>query len=118
MAQAHEAAELNGFSPKITMAPQRHLTWRIQNIPSHYSEADVLACFHSDDKKYVHIRSLAPDVSNYDGKGTLTATLLFSAPEKREPRVEEGGPGEDLILDKDFIGFTPLNSPSSDVCAE
>ena len=97
------------------MCPQRCLTWRIQNIPSSYTESHLKRCFHSDDKKFIEIKSLVPDVINYDGDGTLTATVLYSHPERWEPRLEDV---EELDVDHDFIGFTPLNAVSGDVCAE
>lgn len=98
------------------MASDKHLTWRIQQIPAAFDELGLKKCFHSDDMKYIDIKSLVPDVSNYDGTGTLTATVLFSPPEAREPRIVDNE--EDFLLDKAFIGFTPLNRPSEDVCAE
>ncbi|OBT80115.1 hypothetical protein VF21_01204 [Pseudogymnoascus sp. 05NY08] len=97
------------------MVSSRPLTWRIQNIPADFTEARLKSCFHSDDKKCIEIKSLVPDVSNYDGDGTLTATMLFSPQEPREPRAEEY---DDFDMDKDFIGFTPLNNPGGDVCAD
>jgi hypothetical protein len=97
------------------MVSSRPMTWRVQNIPSDFTEARLKSCFHSDDKKYIEIKSLVSDVNNYDRDGTLTATILFSSPEPREPRTEDC---EDFDIDKDFIGFTPLNTPAKDVCAE
>ena len=97
------------------MSSTRSFTWRVQNIPSSFNEGDLKNAFHSDDRKHITVKSLAPDVNNYDGDGTLTATILFSPPEPREPRIDDN---EDLELDKDFIGFTPLNTPTKDVCAE
>lgn len=95
------------------MASDKHLTWRIEQIPATFNKSDLKKCFHSDDKKYIDIKSLVPDVSNYDGTGSLTATVLFSPPEAREPRIVDNE--ELLVLDKDFIGFTPLNPAGEDV---
>ncbi|KAF2175380.1 hypothetical protein K469DRAFT_68283 [Zopfia rhizophila CBS 207.26] len=50
--------------------------------------------------------------------GTWTATVLFSPPEPREPRIDYGGVGGELELDKDFIGFTPLNEASCNASAD
>jgi hypothetical protein len=97
------------------MASQRYLTYRVQNIPQRMTENDLRACFHSDDRKYIEIKSLVPDVLNYDGTGTQTATVLFSPSEPREPRIDNG---DDIDIDKDFVGFTPLNKATSDVAAE
>ncbi|ELR07796.1 hypothetical protein GMDG_00417 [Pseudogymnoascus destructans 20631-21] len=101
------------------MVSSRPPTWRrIQNIPAHFTEARLKSCFHSDDKKCIQIKSLVPDVSNYDGDGTLTATMLFSPQELREPREPRAEEYDDFDMDKDFIGFTPLNNPGKDVCAD
>lgn len=97
------------------MVAGRPLTWRIQSIPGDFTEERLKSCFHTDDKKCIEIKSLVPDVTNYDGDGTLTATILFSPREPREPRAEEY---IDFDIDKDFIGFTPLNNPGQDVYAE
>jgi hypothetical protein len=100
------------------MASHRPLTWRVENIPQGTTEMSLKQCFHSDDRQFIQVKSLVSDVNNYDGTGTLTATILFSAPEQREPRIDPGGIGEELNLDKDFIGFTPLNEASCDAAAE
>jgi hypothetical protein len=100
------------------MASQRPLTWRVENIPQGTTAANLKQCFHSDDRQFIQVKSLVPDVNNYDGTGALTATILFSPPEPREPRVDDGGIGEELEIDKDFIGFTPLNETSSNASAE
>ncbi|KAL5352483.1 hypothetical protein ACLOAV_002431 [Pseudogymnoascus australis] len=97
------------------MVAGRPLTWRIQSIPGDFTEERLKSCFHTDDKKCIEIKSLVPDVTNYDGDGTLTATILFSPREPREPRAEEY---IDFDIDKDFIGFTPLNNPGQDVYAD
>ena len=69
------------------------------------SAEDVKASFHSDDRQYVEVTSLVPAVDNYNGDGTLTATVLFAPPSPREPRVDK----REMGIDKDFYGFTPLN---------
>ncbi|OBU01305.1 hypothetical protein VE01_00291 [Pseudogymnoascus verrucosus] len=97
------------------MVSSRPLTWRIQSIPADFTKERLKSCFHSDDRKYIEVKSLVPDVTNYDADGTLTATILFSSREPREPRAEEN---YDFDIDKDFIGFTPLNNPDKDVYAD
>ncbi|KFZ16694.1 hypothetical protein V501_02095 [Pseudogymnoascus sp. VKM F-4519 (FW-2642)] len=97
------------------MVSSRPLTWRIQSIPADFTKERLKSCFHSDDRKYIEVKSLVPDVTNYDADGTLTATILFSPREPREPRAEEN---YDFDIDKDFIGFTPLNNPDKDVYAD
>ena len=92
------------------MASNRPLTWRVENIPQGTTPARLVQCFHSDDRPFIQVKSLVSDVNNYDGTGTLTATLLFSppGPSLRDPRIDPGDVGDELTLDKDFIGFTPL----------
>ncbi|KFY72740.1 hypothetical protein V499_07136 [Pseudogymnoascus sp. VKM F-103] len=85
------------------------------SIPADFTKERLKSCFHSDDRKYIEVKSLVPDVTNYDADGTLTATILFSSREPREPRAEEN---YDFDIDKDFIGFTPLNNPDKDVYAD
>lgn len=100
------------------MASHRPLTWRVENIPPGTTAASLKQCFHSDDRHFIQVKSLVSDVNNYDGTGALTATILFSPPEPREPRIDYGGIGDELVLDKDFIGFTPLNEASCNASAE
>ena len=100
------------------MASNRPLTWRVENIPQGTTAARLKQCFHSDDRPFIQVKSLVPDVNNYDGTGTLTATLLFSPPEPSDPRIDPGDVGDELTLDKDFIGFTPLNEASCNASAE
>ena len=100
------------------MASNRPLTWRVENIPQGTTIATLKQYFHSDDRHFIQVKSLVPDVNNYDGTGTLTATILFSPPEPGNPRIDPGDIREELMLDKDFIGFTPLNEASRNVSAE
>jgi len=100
------------------MASNPPLTWRVENIPQGITAATLKQYFHSDDRHYIQVKSLVPDVNNYDGTGTLTATILFSPPEPRNPRIDPGDIGEELMLDKDFIGFTPLNEASCNASAD
>ncbi|KFY93704.1 hypothetical protein V500_03565, partial [Pseudogymnoascus sp. VKM F-4518 (FW-2643)] len=90
------------------------------NIPGDFREKRLKSCFHSDDKKCIEIKSLVPDVTNYDGDGTLTVTILFSPREPRKPRAQRlrHKKNIDIDIDKDFIGFTPLNNPGQDVYAD
>lgn len=100
------------------MASNRPLTWRVENIPQGVTAATLKQYFHSDDRHFIQVKSLVPDVNNYDGTGTSTATILFSPPEPRNPRIDPGDIGEELMLDKDFIGFTPLNEASCNASAD
>lgn len=94
-------------------------TWRVQNIPEGISGDDLIGMFHSDDRVNIEIKSLVPDVDNYDGTGTQTATFLFKAPVGTEPRLDtHHASNVSLEIDKEFHGFTPLNKVGVDVSAE
>ncbi len=97
------------------MASHRPFTWRVENIPRGTTHTGLKQRFHSDDRQFIEVKSLVPDVNNYDGTGTLTATVLFNTLEQRMPRIDDD---EDLTIDKDFLGFTPLNEAKSDAAAE
>ncbi|KAF4955463.1 hypothetical protein FSARC_11830 [Fusarium sarcochroum] len=92
----------------------KYLTYRIDEIPSKYSTKDQLKqCFHSDDKGYVHVNSFVPSISDFEGR-EHTATVQYLA--DGEPRLDADV--ENIELDKDFRGFTPLNAPSENVAAD
>lgn len=100
----------------------RPLTYRLQGIPAGWTREQVHATFLTADQPYITVNSLVPDVMNYgghnhDGTDTLTATILFSPPEQREPMLD-GECSTDIELDKDFTGFTPLNDPKEDINGE
>lgn len=98
----------------------RPLTYRVQEIPFNWGKKKLKAAFCEADRPYVTVKSLVPDVMNYhnnDGTDTLTATVLFSPPEPREPSLLIKWKAE-LELDRDFGGFTPLNDPKDDVSGE
>ncbi len=106
-------------APKVEANKYRAWTWRVQNIPSNITASKLGACFHVDDRQYIKVKSLVPGPDSYDNGGKQTATILFSPLSEASPRIIEGVEEfEDIELDKDFIGFTPLNAPVDDVRAE
>ncbi|RSL46584.1 hypothetical protein CEP54_013789 [Fusarium duplospermum] len=98
----------------MSTGKSKFLTYRIDEIPSKYSTAEqLMQCFHSDDKVNVHVKSFVFSISDPEGR-EHTATVEYRA--SGTPRLDADA--EDIELDQDFRGFTPLNSPSEHVAAE
>jgi len=97
------------------MAAQKPLAYRVENIPPNATAEDVIHFFDSRDRPYLLVRSLVPSVESF-GLGELTATVMFSPPNDMflGPRVIN----DDISIEKDFHGFTPLNEPIGAVTAE
>ncbi|KAK3111288.1 hypothetical protein LTR53_013613 [Teratosphaeriaceae sp. CCFEE 6253] len=94
------------------MEEERGLTYRVEYVPHGWSRQTLRSAFHPDDTQYLEVRSLTPDVTNYDGTGYQVATVYFSLSTQREPRLRDDD--SDLVLDKNFLGFTPLNETVAD----
>lgn len=100
---------LSTHKPKYKVA-----TYRIDEIPSRYrSTSDLIQCFHSDDKPHIRVKSFVDSISDPEG-GEHTATIEYLA--EGLPRLDIDA--ENIELDADFQGFTPLNTPSENVAAE
>lgn len=110
-----DTAASHGDSGLLQSGKPKPLTYRVEGIPAGTTEAALVKKFHTDDRAHIKVRSLVPDVDNYDGTGTLTATILFDASSSRRPRPDES---EDLEVDKDFQGLTPLNAVMGEPTAE
>src|SRR5947209_2270909 len=98
-----------------SMAAKKPQTYRVENIPSNVTDKDLIDFFDPEDRPYLLVRSLVPAVESY-GPGELTATIMFSPPNDKflGPRVIN----DDISIDKDFYGFTPLNNPVGAIAAE
>ncbi|KAK3112466.1 hypothetical protein LTR53_011243 [Teratosphaeriaceae sp. CCFEE 6253] len=94
------------------MEEERGLTYRVEYVPHGWGRQTLRSAFHPDDTQYLEVRSLTPDVTNYDGTGYQVATIYFSLSTQREPRLRDDD--SDLVLDKNFLGFTPLNETVAD----
>ncbi|KAI0551669.1 hypothetical protein F4679DRAFT_538810 [Xylaria curta] len=88
----------------------KSFTWRISQIPEGTSKATLTEYFVPDDRKNVKVKSLCPDASEL---GKLTATLSFkpNSAQPDDPPVTLPTAPEDLEIDKDFEGLTPLYCP-------
>ncbi|KAH7307989.1 hypothetical protein B0I35DRAFT_515832 [Stachybotrys elegans] len=102
------------MNPSDSVRRPKFLTYRIDEIPRKYATPDqLLQCFHSDDKTYVHVKSFVPSISDIEG-GEHTATIQYQ--NEGRPRLDVAA--EDIELDPDFQGFTPLNAPDENVAAD
>ena len=97
-------------------SPHRSLTYRVEHIPAGTTKLELEEYFHAGDRPFLCVRSLVPAVYNHDLSGKLIATVEFRSREggNREPRLLDN----DLSIDKDFHGLTPLYQPKGPIVAE
>ena len=100
-----------------TSVPVRPLTFRVENIWPGTTPEELKKLFYTEDQPRVQVRSIAPAVDN-DVLDTreLTATVTFQAPSPAIPFPRTLD--DDISIDRDFHGFTPLHHPSGHVAAE
>ena len=73
--------------------------------------------FYTEDQPRIRVRSIAPAVDNYElDIREYTATVSFQTVNQSvlSPRLLD----EDISVDCDFHGFTPLNHPQEPIAAE
>ena len=96
----------------------RPWTFRVENIPPDTTAEDLKKRFHTEDQPYIQVQSLVPAVDN-DEKDIqeYTATILFQNPDPAilSPRLLDD---DDITIDSDFHGFTPLTSSTEPIAAE
>ena len=100
-----------------SMSPSRPSTFRVENIPPGTTAEQLKFCFHTEDQPGIRIRSIVPAADNYElDVRELTATVTFQALNRSvlSPRLLD----DDISIDCDFYGFTPLNHPSEPIAAE
>ena len=90
-------------------------TYRVQNIPSGTSAGQLKDFFCAEDQPYINVRSLASSVDNHD-LDEYTATISFQAPNKSSQSLRVVD--DNINVDSDFHGFTPLNQPQETIAAE
>lgn len=98
-------------------APIRPLTFRVENIPPGTTAEQLKKYFYTEDQPRVQVRSIVPAVDSYEQDiQEYTATVTFQAPNRMvpSPRVID----DNLSIDSDFHGFTPLNQPQDPIAAE
>ena len=100
--------------------PQQSRPWtfRVQNIPSGTSAEQLPQYFIPEDRSGIEVRSLCPSVDPLSD--TLTATVSFIVPQEENPRPPEllDPEASDIVVDDDFYGLTPLNSPQEPILAD
>jgi hypothetical protein len=90
--------------------PPKAFTWRVKEIPSGTSKRELERYFSEQDRVRITVGSLFQGV---DGGDQMTATILFRPdPDRPEakPRFDSYAPDE-MEVDRDFFGFTPLYCP-------
>ena len=96
----------------------RPWTFRVENIPPNTTAENLWKRFCTEDQPYIQVRSFVPAVDN-DQKDIqeYTATILFQNP---DPTVSSPRPldDDDIAIDSDFHGFTPLTNPTEPIAAE
>ena len=101
------------------MLPNRPFTFRVENIPPGTTAEKLIKYFYTEDQPRIRVRSLVPAVDSYEldnREYIATATVSFQAANQsvQSPRLLD----EDISIDCDFHGFTPLNHPQEPIAAE
>ncbi|MCJ1312987.1 hypothetical protein MMC25_006663 [Agyrium rufum] len=92
--------------------PLKPIIYRIEQIPSNldideFKQAYILP----GDREFVKIKSWSPSVDSPEGEErTATATVCYSAPTRQKLHIAS----DEIIVDEDFYGFTPLYTPSKE----
>lgn len=100
-----------------SVSSNRPLTFRVENIPPGTTAEQLRKYFYTEDQPGIRIRSIMPAIDNYElNVRELTATLTFQALNRSvlSPRLLD----DDISIDSDFHGFTPLSHPSEPIAAE
>ena len=95
----------------------RPRTFLVENIPPGTTKEQLKTYFNTEDQPGVQVKSLAPAVDNYElDVQEYTATILFQPPNRMVPcpRVLD----DNINIDSDFHGFTPLFHPQEPIAAE
>lgn len=100
-----------------SMVSIRPLTFRVENIPPGTTADELIKYFYTEDQPRIRVRSIVPAVDSYElDIRECTATVTFQALDRSvlSPRLLD----EDISIDCDFHGFTPLNHPQEPIAAE
>lgn len=95
----------------------RPFTFRVESIPPGTTPEELIKYFYTEDQPRIQVRSLVPAVDSYElDIRECTATVSFQAVNQSvvSPRLLD----EDISIDGDFYGFTPLNQPQEPIAAE
>jgi hypothetical protein len=91
----------------------KNLIWRLNDIDRGTSKDGILQYFESVDQARLRIKTLCPCVNYPEEK--LTATIEYEAPPddpEAPPRTKDDLP-QNVTIDRDFMGLTPLYHPES-----
>ncbi|KAL8914084.1 MAG: hypothetical protein Q9171_001200 [Xanthocarpia ochracea] len=102
------------MDPTLSSRPK---TFRIQNIAPGTTAEDLKKLFYTEHQPCIEVRSIAPAVDSHEFDiRHYTATVLFHAPNPtvETPRLCH----DDIDVDSEFHGFTPLNHPQEPIAAE
>lgn len=92
-----------------TRQAERPWTYRVEHVPAGTTSSQLIEKFVANDRSSIKVQSLVPAIE----KGKLIATISY--PRSRPPpKVVD----EDLEVDHDFIGLTPLNTPQEPILAD
>lgn len=88
----------------------------VEHIPQGTTAEQSKESFDPDDRPCIRVRSIVPVVRNHDSAGERTASIAFQASNNlvRFPRLLD----DNLSIDSDLYGFTPLNQPKESVVAD
>ena len=98
--------------------PDSTFTFRVENIPPGSTAEELKKRFHAADQPNIEVRSFVPAIDNPENEiHEYTATISFQITDRAvsSPRPLDN---DDIIIDSDFYGFTPLNNPSGPIAAE
>jgi hypothetical protein len=92
-----------------TRQAERPWTYRVEHVPAGTSSSQLIEKFLASDRSNIKVRSLVPAIE----KGKLIATISY--PRSRPPPKTVD---DDLEVDREFIGLTPLNTPQEPILAD
>ena len=97
--------------------PIRPMTFRVENIPLGTTADQLKKFFYLEDQPRIKVRSIVPAADNYElDVQEYTATISFQAPNSMVPMPRMLD--DNISIDNDFHGFTPLNQPQEPIAAE
>src|ERR1700733_105246 len=91
-----------------TRQAERPWTYRVEHVPTGTSPSQLIEKFLANDRSNIKVRSLVPAIE----KGKLIATISYPSSRPPPKTVDE-----DLEVDREFIGLTPLNTPQEPILA-
>ena len=88
----------------------------MEHIPLGTTAEQLKEYFDPEDRPRIGVKSIVPAVYNLSSAEELTSTITFQASNslQRCPRLLD----DDLSIDSDFYGFTPLHHPKGSIVAE